>query len=263
MSIDEPQQYKDFYAQFGMMLKEGIIEDHANRSEIAKLLRFNSTHQESADLSVSLHDYISRMKPNQKAIYYVVADSYSAAKNSPHLEIFKKKGVEVLLLSEKIDEWMVAHLTEFEGKSLQSVAKGQLEGDEWNDPAEKEQITQAEKTYEVVISKLKADLEGKVKEIRVSNRLTDSPSCIVADEYGLSMHLQKLLSAAGQGMPSSLPILEINPHHPFIEQLKSMENIDEFKDWAWILFEQAILSEGGNLEDPASFIKRVNRYLKV
>jgi molecular chaperone HtpG len=253
------QQYAEFWQEFGQVLKEGIGEDSGNQERIAKLARFASTHSDSAEQTVSLADYVSRMKEGQDKIYYVTGDSYTAAKNSPHLEIFRKKGVEVLLLSERVDEWMLSFFPEFEGKSLVSVAKGGLDLGALADEAEKKEQKETEEQYKDLIERMKKTLDSKVKDVRITFRLTDSPACLVADEHELSGNLLRMLKAAGQQAPDTKPILEINPQHPLVLKLKYEDK--QFDDWATILFDQALLAEGGQLQDPAAFVKRINRML--
>ena len=252
----EKEKFARFWKEFGRVLKEGTGEDFANKERIAKLLRFASTHTDTPDETVSLADYVSRMKEGQEKIYYVTAETFTAAKNSPHLEIFRKKGIEVLLLSERVDEWVTGNLTEFEGKALQSVAKGGLDLGKLEDEAEKKEAEQAADEYKELLDKIKTTLGEKVKEVRVTHRLTDSPSCIVADEHDLGGNLARILKAAGQKAPDSKPILEINPKHPAVQRLKYEES--RFDDWANLLLEQATLAEGGTLDDPAGFVKRIN-----
>jgi len=252
----EKAKYATFWKEFGRVLKEGAGEDFANKERIAKLLRFASTHADTPDETVSLADYVSRMKDGQEKIYYVTAETFTAARNSPHLEIFRKKGIEVLLLSDRVDEWVTGHLTEFDGKPLQSVAKGGLDLGKLEDVAEKEEAEKAADEYKELLEKVKKALGDKVKDVRVTHRLTDSPSCLVADEYDLGGNLQRILKAAGQQAPASKPILEINPKHPAVQRLKYEET--RFDDWANLLLEQATLAEGGSLEDPAGFVKRIN-----
>ncbi|WP_281985818.1 molecular chaperone HtpG [Azonexus hydrophilus] len=252
----DKEKYTKFWEAFGAVLKEGVGEDFANKERIAGLLRFASTHGDGDQQVVSLADYIARMKEGQEKIYYVTADTFNAAKNSPHLEIFKKKGIEVLLLSDRVDEWVVGHLTEFEGKSLQSVAKGGLDLGKLEDEAEKKEAEKAADEYKELLEKVKAALGDKVKDVRVTYRLTDSPSCLVSDEHDPSGNLARLLKAAGQKAPDVKPILEINPQHPAVMRLKYEEA--RFDDWAALLFEQATLAEGGQLDDPAGFVKRIN-----
>ncbi|MBL8415329.1 MAG: molecular chaperone HtpG [Propionivibrio sp.] len=252
----EKEKYAIFWKEFGRVLKEGTGEDFANKERIAKLLRFASTHLDTAEEVVSLDNYVSRMKEGQEKIYYVTAETFTAAKNSPHLEIFRKKGIEVLLLSDRVDEWVTGNLTEFGGKPLQSVAKGGLDLGKLEDASEKEETTKAADEYKDLLEKIKATLGDKVKEVRVTHRLTDSPSCLVADEHDLGGNLARILKAAGQKAPESKPILEINPKHPAVQRLKYEES--RFDDWANLLLEQATLAEGGTLDDPAGFVKRIN-----
>ncbi|HYD96034.1 MAG TPA: molecular chaperone HtpG [Noviherbaspirillum sp.] len=263
MANGEEQEQKDKYAtfwkEFGQVLKEGVGEDHANKERIAKLLRFASTHNDSDAQNVSFADYIGRMKEGQDKIYYVTAENYTAAKNSPHLEIFRKKGVEVLLLTDRVDEWMLSFLHEVEGKELASVAKGGLDLGKLEDEAEKKQHEQTETEYKELVEKMKGALADKAKDVRVTFRLTDSPACLVADEHELSGNLVRMLKAAGQNAPESKPILEINPDHPLVQRLKYEET--KFADWSHILFDQASLAEGGTLADPAGFVKRLNEML--
>ncbi len=256
LAENDAEKFTKFWGEFGRVLKEGVGEDHANKERIAKLLRFASTKTDTTDETVSLADYVSRMKEGQDKIYYVTAETFTAAKNSPHLEIFRKKGIEVLLLSERVDEWVVGSLTEFDGKQLQSVAKGGLDLGKLEDEAEKKEAEKAADEYKELIGKIKTELGDKVKDVRVTHRLTDSPSCIVADEHDLGGNLARILKAAGQKAPSSKPILEINPNHLAVQRLKYEET--RFSDWANLLLEQAMLAEGGTLEDPAGFVKRIN-----
>ena len=252
----EKEKYTKFWSEFGRVLKEGVGEDFANKDRIAKLLRFASTQSDTPEESVSLADYVSRMKEGQEKIYYVTAETFTAAKNSPHLEIFRKKGIEVLLLSDRVDEWVTGYLTEFDGKQLQSVAKGGLDLGKLEDEAEKKEAEQAADEYKELLEKIKTTLGEKVKEVRVTHRLTDSPSCVVADEHDMGGNLARILKAAGQKAPEMKPILEINPKHPAVQRLKYEEV--RFDDWANLLLEQATLAEGGTLEDPAGFVKRIN-----
>ncbi len=251
-------KYKTFWTEFGQVLKEGVGEDHANRERVAKLLRFASTHGESAEQNVSLADYVARMKPEQSKIYYVTADTWQAATHSPHLEVFRKKGVEVLLLTDRVDEWMLSYLNEFDGKPLASVARGDLDLGALDDEEKKAQQETGE-AMKPVVEKIKETLGDKVKDVRVTFRLTDSPSCLVADEHDMSGYLQRMLKAAGQQAPAMQPILEINPDHALIKQLNT-EGAD-FADWCHLLLDQALLAEGGALEDPAAFVKRTNALL--
>lgn len=252
----EKEKYANFWKEFGRVLKEGVGEDFANKDRVARLLRFASTHADTPDENVSLADYVSRMKDGQEKIYYVTAETFTAARHSPHLEIFRKKGIEVLLLSDRVDEWVTGHLTEFDGKPLQSVAKGGLDLGKLEDVAEKEEAEKAADEYKELLGKIKTTLGDKVKDVRATHRLTDSPSCLVADQYDLGGNLQRILKAAGQQAPASKPILEINPKHPAVQRLKYEET--RFDDWANLLLEQATLAEGGSLDDPAGFVKRIN-----
>ncbi|WP_426107018.1 molecular chaperone HtpG [Massilia sp. TSP1-1-2] len=259
---EKKDKYSTFWKEFGQVLKEGIGEDAGNKDRIAKLLRFASTANESDEQNTSLTDYIARMKEGQEKVYYAAGDSYTAAKNSPHLEIFRKKGVEVLLMTDRVDEWMLSFLTEFEGKELVSVAKGGLDLGGLEDEAEKKEHEETEGAYKDLVERMKAALGEKAKDVRVTFRLTDSPACLVADENELSGNLLRMLKAAGQNAPESKPILEINPNHPLVTRLKyEGAESTQFADWAHILFDQALLAEGGSLSDPATFVKRLNEML--
>lgn len=265
LAKNEAEKYETFWAQFGNVIKEGPIEDHANKDRVAKLLRFASTHNDTDKQSVSLEDYVSRMKEGQDNIYYVTADSFSAAKNSPHLEIFRKKGIEVLLLSDRIDEWLVSNLDEFDGKHLQSVAKGDLNlGDLVDTEEEKAQQEEVTKDFESVLTQIKEVLADKVSEVRLSHRLTESPACLVADVYGMSLNMERIMKEAGQsmGFGGKKPVFEINPTHPLVVKLKAEQDDTRFADLSHILFDQAILSEGGHLEDPAAFVHKLNGLLQ-
>lgn len=255
---NKPEDYSKFWGEFGRVLKEGPGEDFANKDKIAGLLRFASTHADSDTQNVSFKDYISRMKPEQEVIYYITADTFAAAKNSPHLEIFRKKGIEVLLMSDKVDEWFLGSLTEFEGKKLQSIAKGDLDLGKLEDEADKEAQKQVEENAKDLVERIKTALGDTVKEVKVTHRLTDSPACLVAGEHDLSGNLARILKAAGQQAPDSKPILEVNPAHRLVEKLKAETDEAKFADYAHVLFDQALLAEGGQLEDPASFVKRMN-----
>ena len=255
LAENQKDKYDSFWKEFGAVLKEGIGEDHANQERLSKLLRFASTH---ADQGVSFADYVGRMKEGQEAIFYVTADTLAAAKNSPQLEVFRKKGIEVLLLSDRVDEWMLSHLYEFEGKPLQSVAKGAFDLGKLQDEAEKKQAEEAASAFKPVLERLKTALAERAKDVRVTSRLVDSPACLVVEEGDMSGHLARLLKQAGQGAPASQPILEVNPAHDLIKRL---ETDSRFDDLAHILFDQALLAEGGQLEDPAAYVQRVNRLL--
>jgi molecular chaperone HtpG len=255
----ERDKYARFWTDFGQVLKEGVGEDHANQERLVKLLRFASTH---ADTGVSLADYLSRMKEGQEAIYYITADSLGAAKNSPQLEIFRKKGIEVLLLTERVDEWMLSHLFEFEGKPLQSVAKGAVDLGKLQDEDEKKKAEEAAEQFKPMLERLKTALEGRAKDVRVTTRLVDSPACVVVEEGDISGHLARMLKQAGQTAPVSLPTLEVNPDHALVKKLGAIEGEDaRFGDLAQVLFDQALLAEGGVLEDPAAYVRRVNALL--
>ncbi len=253
------EKFRTFYREFGLVLKEGVGEDYSNRERIAKLLRFVTTQSDTDEPTVSLENYLHRMKEGQDKIYYVTADNLKSAKSSPHLEVFRKKGIEVLLLSDRVDEWLVTNLTEFEGKQLQSVAKGGLDLGSLEDEAEKEEHEKESSAYQELIDKMKAALIEQVKDVRVTFRLTESPACLVADTYDMGGNLERLLKSAGQKVQHAKPILEINPHHPMVQRLKS--EVENFEDWSHILFDQALLAEGGQLEDPAAFVKRLNELL--
>ena len=264
MAENDPEKYARFWKEFGRVLKEGPGEDFGNKEKIAGLLRFASTNADTEEEVVSLKDYLGRMKEGQDKIYYVTADSFAAAKHSPHLEIFRKKGIEVLLLSDRVDEWLVSSLTEFDGRKLQSVAKGDLDLGKLEDEAEKEQQKKAEDDFTDLVEKVKAVLgDDKVRDVRVTHRLTDSPACIVAGEHDMSVNLERLLKAAGQKGTSTKPILEINPQHALVARLRDEGDEARFADWAHLLFEQALLAEGGQLEDPASFVRRLNGLLAL
>ena len=259
MAKNDPEKYQKFWGEFGRVLKEGPAEDFANREKIAKLLRFATTHDDSDSQTVSLDDYIGRMAEGQDKIYYIAADSHAAAKSSPHLEIFRKKGIEVLLLSDRVDEWLTAHLMEYEGKKLQSVAKGEL--DLGDDEESEKELEKKAKSAEKLLKRMKKSLEEKVEDVRVTNRLTDSPACIVLNEQDMAMHMQRILKEAGHDMPATKPILEINPDHPIVKQLDAEKSKKKFDDWSAILFDQALLAEGGQLDDPAGFVAKLNEML--
>jgi molecular chaperone HtpG len=260
LAENHKDKYAAFWKDFGRVLKEGTGEDWSNKERIAKLLRFASTQADSDEQNVSLTDYVARLKEGQDKIYYITADSHAAAKNSPHLEIFRKKGIEVLLLSDRVDEWVASNLSEFEGKPLASVAKGDLDLGALADEEKKEQEKEAGE-FKDLVEKIKTTLDAQVKDVRVTFRLTDSPACLVSDRNAMSANLERMLKAAGQPVPVSKPILEVNPHHPLVQRLKSEADESRFGDWSHILFDQALLAEGGQLEDPASFVKRLNELM--
>lgn len=259
LAENQKEKYTQFWQAFGRVLKEGIGEDHANKDKIAGLLRFASTHNDTDQETVTLADYMSRMKEGQDKIYYVAAESFNAAKNSPHLEVFRKKGIEVLLFSDRVDEWVIGHLTEFNGKELQSVARGGLDLGKLEDEAEKQEQEKEAGEFKDLTDKIKASLGERVKEVRVTHRLTESPACLVADEDDIGGNLARILKAAGQKAPDSKPILEINPKHPVVLRLKYEDK--RFDDWSAVLFDQAMLAEGGQLDDPAGFVRRINQLM--
>jgi molecular chaperone HtpG len=261
MAANEPEKYAGFWNEFGRVLKEGPGEDFANREKIAGLLRFASTHADTEAQVVSLKDYIGRMKDGQEHIYYITADSFAAAQHSPHLEIFRKKGIEVLLLADRVDEWLVGSLPEFDGKKLQSVSKGDLDLGKLEDEAEKEEQKKAEDEFKPLVERIQQALGDKVKEVRVTHRLTDSPACLVTGEHDMSANLERLLKAAGQSSPGTKPTFEINPTHGLLNRLKNETDETRFADLSALLFDQALLAEGGQLEDPASFVRRLNGLL--
>lgn len=261
MANNDAEKYTTFWGQFGRVLKEGVAEDTTNQQRIAKLLRFSSTHTETEDETTALDDYISRMAEGQDKIYYISADSFAAAKNSPHLEVFRKKGIEVLLMHDRVDEWMMSFLFEYDGKSFQSVAKGDLSLGDMDDKEEKQNFEKVTGEFKPLVERIKTALGEQVKEVRVTNRLTDSPSCLVVEENDMAINLQKMLQAAGQSMPATAPILEINPDHPLVQNLKTEAVDARVQDWSQLLFDQAMLSEGGQLENPAAFVKRMNEML--
>jgi len=261
MARDEPEKYAEFWGQFGQVLKEGPAEDYANRERIARLLRFASSYSGTAEQNVALEDYIARIKPEQDKIYYLTADSFVAASNSPHLEVFRKKGIEVLLLHDRVDEWLVSHLTEFDGKKLVSVAKGDLDLGKLQDAEEQKAAKQAEDENKDLVGKIRDALEDVVSEVRISHRLTDSPSCLVQGEHEMAMHMQRLMKQAGHDVPLSKPSLEVNPEHALVKRLRREQDSERFAEWSRLLFEQAMLTQGAQLEDPTAFVRRLNRIL--
>jgi molecular chaperone HtpG len=256
MAKNKPEKYAEFWKEFGMVMKEGVVEDSSNKDKIASLLRFTTTKSDGENQTVSLADYIERMGKDQKDIYYVTAETYAAAKGSPHLEIFKQKDIEVLLLSDRVDEWMVNNFNEFEGKNLKSIAKGDLEG--LDSKAEKKEKEKAAKGFKKTLKEMQKILDSQVKEVKVSSRLSESPSCLVADENEMGGNMERIMASLGQDVPETKPILEINPTHPLVEKLKT--KVDE--DIVRVLFDQAVLAEGGQLKDPAEFVKRMNKLIK-
>ncbi len=259
LAENHPEKFVTFWHEFGRVLKEGIGEDYANKERVAGLLRFASTHNDTPEETVSLKDYLGRMKEGQDKIYYVTAESFNAAKNSPHLEVFRKKGIEVLLLSERVDEWVVGNLPEFDGKQLASVARGGLDLGKLEDEAEKEAQEKEADEFKEFTDRIAKSLDGRVKEVRITHRLTESPACLVADAHDIGGNLARMLKAAGQQAPDSKPILEINPKHAVVQRLKHEEK--RFDDWAAVLFDQALLAEGGQLDDPAGFVRRINQLM--
>ncbi len=259
MMTNDADVYQRFWDEFGLVLKEGTVEDFSNREMIAKLLRFTTTKSDSEKQTVSLSDYVSRMKDGQDKIYYITASTYNAAKHSPHLEIFNKKGIEVLLLSDRIDEWLTNHLNEFEGKKLQSISKGKIDlGQEDEDVKD---VEEQEKSMAPMLEQIKGVLNDRVKAVHLTHRLTNSPACIVADEHDMGFEMQRILQSAGQALPASKPIFEINPEHPLIKRLHDIADDTRFAEWVIVLFEQAVLAEGGQLDNPADFVNRVNQLL--
>jgi len=268
LAKNEAEKYEKFWTEFGAVIKEGVIEDHSNKERVAKLLRFSTTHTDNSKQDQTLEDYVSRMKEGQENIYYVTADSFPAAKNSPHLEIFRKKGVEVLLLSDRIDEWLVTNLSEFDGKHLQSVAKGDLDLGKLEAESEEDKKAQEDvkHEFESVLKQIKDVLGEKVSDVRLSHRLTESPACLVADIYGMSLNMERIMKDAGQLMGGMgmgrKPVFEINPTHPLVVRMKAEQDDTRFADLTHILFDQAILSEGGQLDDPTAFVHKLNSLLQ-
>jgi len=261
LAKDDADKYQLFWNEFGNVLKEGPAEDYAHKEEIAKLLRFASTHNDSDVQNVSLEQYVSRMKEKQEKIYYIVADSYAAAKNSPHLELLRKKGVEVLLMWDRVDEWLLSHLSDFDGKQLISVTRGDLALGELEDEESRKQHEEAQKEFASLVERLQSALGDKVKKVTISHRLTETPSCVVTDAYGMSTQMMKLMQAAGQPVPAQKFILEVNPQHALVQRMAAVQDEETFVQWAELLLEQAQLTEQGGLNDPASFVARLNRLL--
>ena len=261
MAKNDTEKYTSFWKEFGRVIKEGPGEDFTNTQQIAKILRFSTTHTDDETQNVSLADYVDRMKPEQEAIYYVTAESFPAAKNSPHLEIFRKKGIEVLLLSDRVDEWLVSSLTTFEEKPLKSVTQGELNLGDLEDKKEKEAQEKTGKDFEDIAKKMKDVLGDAVSDVRITHRLTDSPACLVTGEQDMSANLERILKSAGQAVPGSKPIFEVNPEHPLVVKLKNESDKPQFDELTHVLFDQALLAEGGQLDDPATFVKRMNELL--
>lgn len=261
LSEKEPDEYAKFWKTFGRVLKEGVVDGDDYKDDLTNLFRFSSTHENSEDQKVSFKDYIERMQEGQKAIYYMSADTFAMAKNSPHLEVFKKKGIEVLLMSDPVDEWVTTHWVEVDGKSLQSVNKGELDLGDTRGEDEKKEEEEKNKEHDKLAKRIKDVLGLKVKEVRATSRLTTSPACLVADENDMGRQMEQILKASGQEIPSSKPILEINPDHPIVKKIDNETNEDLFADWSHILFDQALLSEGSQLEDPATFVNKLNNLI--
>lgn len=258
---EDQAEYQTFWNEFGQVMKEGPAEDFANKDQIAKLLRFASTQNDSDIQNVGLEAYVSRMKESQDEIYYLVGDSYEAVKHSPHLEVLRKKGIEVLLLSDRIDEWLMQHLTDFDGKKLRSVAKGGLDLSKLDDEATKQAQQETEQQFAAVAARFKIALGDQVKDVKVSHRLTDSPACIVTDEFDMSTQMMKLMESVGQKVPEVKPIFELNPEHQLVKHIADVQDESRFKQWAEVIFEQALLAERGSLKNPASFVTRLNSLL--
>ncbi|KZN33749.1 heat shock protein 90 [Pseudoalteromonas luteoviolacea S2607] len=261
MGKNKPEEYQTFWNEFGQVIKEGPAEDAANKEAIAKLLRFSSTSTDESTQNVSLEQYVERMQEGQDKIYYVVADSFATAKSSPHLEIFRKKGIEVLLMSDRVDEWMMGHLTEFDGKQFQSVTRGDLDLGDLEDEESKKAQEESEKDVAGLVERISASLGDKVKEVRFTHRLTDSPACVVVDDHDMSSQMQKLMESIGQSAPESKPIFELNPEHQLVKHLNDEQDEDKFAQWSEVLFDQALLAERGSLKDPVGFVTRLNKLM--
>ncbi|HBS42570.1 MAG TPA: molecular chaperone HtpG, partial [Oceanospirillales bacterium] len=261
MAQKDPEKYQTFWDQFGDVMKEGPAEDFANREKIAGLFRFATTHSGLDVQNVSLADYVSRMRDGQKKIYYITGDSYAAATASPHLEYFRRKGVEVLVLTDRVDEWMVGHLSEFDGKTFQDITKGELDLDELADDAEKEQQKQLEETHKALVERIQQALQGEIKEVRISSRLTDSPACMVVGQYDMGAHMRRIMEAAGQKVPEPEVIMEVNPQHPLLQRMDQEQDEDRFADLANLIHAQAQLAEGSQLRQPAEYVSRLNKLL--
>ena len=257
LAESDTAKYSSFWQAFGLVFKEGIGEDVPNRERIAKLLRFASTHADTNDQSVGLTDYVGRMKDGQDKIYYIAAESFAAAQSSPHLEIFRKTGIEVLLMHDRVDEWVISHLTEFDGRSLQSVSQGDLDVGTLGEVTDPQKQQHSETEYSPLLERMQTALGPRTERVRLTSRLTDSPACLVSD-HGPSMNLERILKEAGQAVPTAQPVMEINPEHPIVARLKNETDDERFSDWSRILFDQALLAEGGKLDDPAGFVKRLN-----
>jgi molecular chaperone HtpG len=261
LAKSEPENYNTFWKEFGQVMKEGPAEDFANREKIAKLLRFASTHTDTAEQTNSLEDYVARMKEGQEKIYYIAAENFNTAKSSPHLEVFRKKGIEVLLLSDRVDEWLMSHLAEFDGKSLQDVGKGELDLGKLDSEEEKQAQEKVAEALKPLLERAKAALEDQVSEVRITHRLTDSPACVVVGDHDMGAQMRRILESAGQKVPESKPIFELNPEHPLVKKLEQEGSDERFGDLAHILFDQANLAEGAQLQDPAAYVQRLNKLL--
>jgi len=261
MATGDAENYSKFWKEFGQVIKEGPAEDFTNREKIAKLLRFASTHVDSEEQSQSLDDYITRMKDGQEKIYYTIAENYNTAKSSPHLEVFRKKGIEVLLLNDRVDEWLMSHLFEYDGKSFQDVGKGQLDLGKLDSEDEKKAQEKMAEEKKPLLDRVKQVLEAEVSDVRITHRLTDSPACVVVGEQDMGAQMRRILEAAGQKLPDSKPAFELNPDHPLVIKLEAEDNADRFSDLAHILFDQANLAEGAQLQNPAAYIQRLNKLL--
>lgn len=261
LAKSEPEQYQSFWQEFGQVLKEGPAEDFGNREKIAKLLRFATTHTNSEKQDQSLDDYVGRMKEGQEKIYYIAAENYNTAANSPHLEVFRKKGIEVVVLYDRVDEWLMGHLSEFGGKSLQDVGKGELDLGKLEEESEKEEKEKLEKEHQSLLERAQKVLEGQVEKVRVTNRLTDSPACLVVGQHDMGAQMRRILEAAGQKVPDNKPTLELNPNHPLVVKLDNESDEDRFADLVEIIFDQAHLAEGGQLKDPAAYVRKLNKLL--
>jgi molecular chaperone HtpG len=261
LAKDEPEKYLAFWKEFGSVLKEGPAEDHANRDRIAKLLRFSSTRSDKPEADVSLEEYVSRMQAGQKDIYYVIAETFAAARSSPHLEVLRGKGVEVLLLSDRVDEWLTDHLREFDGKTLRNVARGELDFSAIQTPEEKQARETLSKEHAALVERVRKSLAERVSDVRVTARLADSPACLVLGEHDLGAQMRRILEAAGQKTPPAKPILEINPAHPLLQRIEATQEPAAFDDLSLLLFEQATLADGGQLAEPVAFVQRLNRLL--
>ena len=257
----EPEQYTAFWKEFGQVLKEGPAEDFANREKIAKLLRFSSTHTDKPDQDQSLEDYVARMKEGQEKIFYIAAENFNTAKSSPHLEVFRKKGIEVLLLSDRIDEWLMSHLSEFDGKSFQDVGKGELDLGKLDSEEEKQAQEKVAEQLKPLLERVKTALDDQVAEVRITHRLTESPACVVVAEHDMGAQMRRILEAAGQQLPETKPIFELNPEHPLVKKLEQESSETRFADLAHVLFDQANLAEGAQLQDPAAYVQRLNKLL--